>query len=214
VTPSSFQLGITGGIGSGKSTVAALLTQWGAAHIDADACARAATAPGGAAIPAIRSTFGDAAVNRQGALNRDYMRALVFADAVAKQRLEAIVHPLVGQAITQAVRVAQHSGHRLMVLDIPLLSESAHWTRQLDAVLVVDCCEATQIARVTTRSGLAEDAVRAIMSQQNDRATRRAAADMVLYNEGLTLEELRCQVQAIATLLLGKYDALLFSQPL
>jgi len=195
----AFQLGVTGGIGSGKSTVAALCAEQGAVHIDADGIARAVTAAGGAAIPAIRASFGSDMLDAQGALNRARMRALVFADAAARQRLEAIVHPLVGRAIACAMHDAQRAGCSLMVLDIPLLTESPHWSRQLDAVLVVDCLEETQIARVTKRSGLPPDAVRAIMANQNSRAARRDAADMVLYNEGITLAQLRCRVQRLLT---------------
>jgi len=195
----AFRLGVTGGIGSGKSTVAALCAKQGAMHIDADGIARAVTAVGGAAIPAIRAAFGSDMLDTQGALNRARMRALVFADATARQRLEAIVHPLVGQAIACAMNNAQRDGCSLMVLDIPLLTEFHHWPCQLDAVLVVDCLAETQITRVTKRSGLSPDAVRAIMANQNSRAARRAAADMVLYNEGITLAQLRNQVQRLLT---------------
>jgi len=195
----AFRLGVTGGIGSGKSTVAALCAEQGAVHIDADNIARMLTAAGGTAIPAIRAAFGNDMLDTQGALNRARMRALVFADETARHRLEAIVHPLVGQAITSAMSHAQRNGYSLMVLDIPLLTESHHWLRQLDAVLVVDCLEETQITRVAKRSGLSPGTVRAIMANQNSRATRRDAADMVLYNEGITLAQLRSRVQCLLT---------------
>ncbi len=133
------RLGVTGGIGSGKSTFAAMLRDCGAALIDADAIARAVTEAGGPAIADIRDTFGADYIDAQGALDRVRMRALVFADAGAKERLEAIVHPLVGNAIAQAAAVAAQAGQRLIVFDIPLLTESPRWARQLDAVLVVDC---------------------------------------------------------------------------
>lgn len=196
--PRSFRLGVTGGIGSGKSTVAAMLGTSGAALIDADSIARSVTEAGGAAVPAIRSTFGADYIDTQGALDRARMRALVFADSGAKLRLEAIVHPLVGQAIAQAVHEASLGGRRLIVLDIPLLTESPRWPRQLDAVLVVDCREATQISRVQARSGLGPDAVQAIMATQSSRAVRRAAADIVVYNDGLTLADLHTKVHGIA----------------
>jgi len=198
----AFRLGVTGGIGSGKSTVAALCAEQGAAHIDADAIARAVTTAGGAAIPAIRATFGNAVIDAQGALERTRMRTLVFADPSARQQLEAIVHPLVGQAIERSMHAAQQRGCTLLVLDIPLLTESVYWLCRLDAVLVVDCLEATQMARVTARSGLARDTVHAIMASQNSRSVRRAAADWVLYNDGISLTQLRCEVQSIVAHLL------------
>jgi len=197
----TFRLGVTGGIGSGKSTVALLCVEYGAAHIDADGISQAVTAAGGAAISAIRATFGNDMVDAQGALDRARMRALVFTDKVAKKQLEAIVHPLVGQAIAHSVRTAQQNGYPLVVLDIPLLTESAHWPRQLDAVLVVDCLETTQVARVVARSGFERDTVQSIMANQSSRTARRAAADMVLYNEGITLAQLRRQVQRIVAAL-------------
>lgn len=194
----SIRLGVTGGIGSGKSTVAAILGQCGAAVVDADGIARTVTEAGGAAIPALRAAFGPEYITGQGALDRARMRALAFADPQAKQRLEAIVHPLVGRAIAKAVQEVHQSGPRLIVLDIPLLTESPRWPRQLDAVLVVDCLEETQIARVRARSGLDGEAVRDIMAAQSTRAVRRAAADIVLYNEGVTLPELHTKVYRIA----------------
>lgn len=194
------RLGVTGGIGSGKSTFAAMLGDCGAAVIDADAMARSVTDSGGTAIDAIREAFGAPYIDSTGALDRARMRALVFADALAKERLEAIVHPLVGSAIAQAAASAADAGKRLIVFDIPLLTESPRWARQLDAVLVVDCREDTQIARVQARSGLGEDAVRAIMAAQSSRRTRRAAADLVAYNEGLTLSELQAMAHRVAAM--------------
>ncbi len=193
------QVGLTGGIGSGKSTLGGMLRDCGAALVDADACARAVTAAGGAAIPAIRAAFGDGFIDAQGALDRARMRACVFADAGAKLRLEGIVHPLVTDAIAQATRNAAAEGYRLIVLDIPLLVESrARWTRMLDAVIVVDCAPATQIARVQARSGLAAEAVQAIIAAQATRAERCAAADIVVFNEGISLLELHTTARRIA----------------
>lgn len=194
------KLGVTGGIGSGKSTFAAMLQDCGAALIDADAIARSVTASGGAAIAAIREAFGDAFIDAQGALDRARMRELVFADATAKARLEAIVHPLVGRAVADAADAAAQAGARLIVFDIPLLTESAHWPRQLDAVLVVDCHEDTQVARVQARSGLQAPAVRAIMAAQSSRPVRRAAADIVVFNDGPTLPALRAQAREVAAM--------------
>lgn len=193
------RLGVTGGIGSGKSTFAAMLRDCGAALIDADAIARAVTEAGGPAIADIRDTFGADYIDAQGALDRVRMRALVFADAGAKERLEAIVHPLVGNAIAQAAAVAAQAGQRLIVFDIPLLTESPRWARQLDAVLVVDCREESQVARVQARNGLTEDAIRAIMATQSSRAVRRAAADFVVYNDALTLSDLQTKARQVAS---------------
>ena len=198
ICPRPLRLGVTGGIGSGKSTFAAMLRDCGAALIDADAIARALTEAGGPAIADIRDTFGADYIDAQGALDRVRMRALVFADAGAKERLEAIVHPLVGNAIAQAAAVAAQAGQRLIVFDIPLLTESPRWARQLDAVLVVDCREETQVARVQARNGLTEDAIRAIMATQSSRAVRRAAADFVVYNDALTLSDLQTKARQVA----------------
>ncbi len=198
ICPRPLRLGVTGGIGSGKSTFAAMLRDCGAALIDADAIARAVTEAGGPAIADIRDTFGADYIDAQGALDRVRMRALVFADAGAKERLEAIVHPLVGNAIAQAAAVAAQAGQRLIVFDIPLLTESPRWARQLDAVLVVDCREESQVARVQARNGLTEDAIRAIMATQSSRAVRRAAADFVVYNDALTLSDLQTKARQVA----------------
>ncbi|WP_404301872.1 dephospho-CoA kinase [Alicycliphilus denitrificans] len=196
--PRPASLGVTGGIGSGKSTFAAMLHDCGAALIDADAIARSVTQSGGAAMAAIRHQFGPDYVDRHGALDRARMRALVFADPQAKERLETIVHPLVGNAIAQAAAAAAQAGKRLIVFDIPLLTESDRWPRQLDAVLVVDCREETQLARVQARSGLTVDAIHAIMATQSSRAVRRAAADFVVYNDGLTLPDLQTKARQVA----------------
>ena len=198
ICPRPLRLGVTGGIGSGKSTFAAMLRDCGAALIDADAIARAVTEAGGPAIADIRDTFGADYIDAQGALDRVRMRALVFADAGAKERLEAIVHPLVGNAIAQAAAVAAQAGQRLIVFDIPLLTESPRWAHQLDAVLVVDCREESQVARVQARNGLTEDAIRAIMATQSSRAVRRAAADFVVYNDALTLSDLQTKARQVA----------------
>ncbi|WP_310339868.1 dephospho-CoA kinase [Rhodoferax saidenbachensis] len=195
--PGALRLGLTGGIGSGKSTVAALLASLGATVIDADALARATTAPDGAAIAQIRTTFGPSMLTPEGALDRERMRQLVFADSSARARLEAIVHPLVGQAIGQATQTANTAGATLIVYDIPLLVESAHWRHDLPRVLVVDCSPQTQIQRVMTRSGLSEVEVTRIMAAQAPRAPRLRAADIVVFNDGISLAELAQQVQQI-----------------
>jgi len=190
-------LGLTGGIGSGKSTVASLLQALGAAVIDADAIARSVTAPQGAAMPEIARQFGDAFVQADGALDRARMRALVFADPSAKQRLEGIVHPCVGEETRRQTQVALQQGHALLVFDVPLLVESKRWRQQVQRVLVIDCEPATQIQRVVARSGLAADEVARIIAAQSPRAVRLAAADWVIYNEGLDLPALRDEVMAL-----------------
>lgn len=192
------RLGLTGGIGSGKSTVAHMLVELGAALVDADAAARSVTAPGGAAIEAIRTAFGDDFIGPDGAMDRARMRAHVFSAPQAKQQLEAIVHPLVGLATEAQASAALARGSRCVVFDIPLLVESGRWPARLDRVLVVDCSTETQIARVTQRSGLTPEAVQQIIATQATRARRLAAADAVLYNDGMDLHQLGGCVEALA----------------
>jgi dephospho-CoA kinase len=192
------RIGLTGGIGSGKSTVLAMLQALGAAAIDADAISRATTAPGGAAIPLIAGKFGTDFITPAGALDRARMRERAYARPEARRELEAIIHPLVGEEIERQVQAALAAGASCIVFDIPLLVESARWRPQLDRVLVVDCAPETQVARVVARSGLAPDEVRAIIAAQAPRALRLAAADLVICNEGLTLEALRHEVQQAA----------------
>ena len=194
----SFRLGLTGGIGAGKSTVASMLADLGAAIIDADALSRATTAPGGTAIDAVRAVFGDSFITPDGAMDRDAMRTLVFADPSARHRLEAIVHPLVHQAIEAAAVAAHQAGHHCLVFDIPLLVESKRWPAQLDKVLVVDCSEQTQRDRVMARNGLALADVERIMATQASRMQRLAAADLVVFNDQKPLDTLRRDVAAVA----------------
>ncbi len=193
----AFRIGLTGGIGSGKSAVAARLARRGAALIDTDAIAHALTATGGAAMPALRETFGALAVAHDGALDRAYMRQTVFADPTARQRLEAILHPLIGeQAAAQAV-VAQRGGSPVLVFDVPLLAESGRWRSRCDRIVVVDCSVASQISRVRTRSGWSEEQVSRVIAQQAGRAARRAIADAVIFNDGLDLAALSAEVDAL-----------------
>ncbi len=193
-----FHVGLTGGIGSGKSTVASMLAGHGAFVIDADAIARQVTAPDGSAIGAIAEQFGADFITAQGALDRDRMRALAFTDVNAKQRLEAIIHPMVGEATWRQARAAQAAGHACLVFDVPLLVESASWRRKVDHVLVVDCLPETQIARVMARNAMTRPAVEAIMVNQSQRLQRLKAADSVIFNDGLTLEDLTQEVAALA----------------
>ena len=195
---SPLRLGLTGGIGSGKSTVAQMLAKRGAAVIDSDAIARSVTATNGIAMPAIREAFGPEFVTPEGALDRERMRARVFSDPGAKLRLEAIVHPLVGLATQAQAQAAIQAGHTLLVFDVPLLVESSRWRKLVDMVMVVDCLESTQIARVMARSGLSQDAVQNIIHAQATRAQRLAAADITVFNEGLDLEQLKRAVDTLA----------------
>ena len=194
----AMRVGLTGGIGSGKSTVLGMLADLGAATIDADAISRATTAAGGAAIPAIAQAFGADFVTAGGALDRARMRAHAYADPGARKRLEEIIHPLVGQESTRQVQAALDSGARCIVFDIPLLVETGRWRSQVDQVLVIDCSPGTQVARVTARSGPKPEEVLAIIGSQAPRALRLAAADAVICNEGLSLDELRDNVVQVA----------------
>ena len=189
------RIGLTGGIGSGKSTVARVLAGCGAAVIDTDAIAREMTLAGGAAIGLIRQAFGAAFIDGNGALDRARMRTLAFSDPGAKRQLEAILHPLIG-AETEARAAA--AAERVLVFDVPLLVESAHWRARVHKVLVVDCREQTQVDRVVARSGWTPQAVQAVIDQQAARALRRACADAVIFNDGLSHDALTQHVQALA----------------
>jgi dephospho-CoA kinase len=191
------RIGLTGGIGSGKSTIARFLVARGATLVDTDAIARALTAPGGGAIPALRQAFGAPSIAADGSLDRSYMRGLVFGDAGAKQRLEALLHPLIGQ---EARRQADTASTAFVVFDIPLLAESGHWRARLDRVLVIDCTTATQIERVMQRSGWTRETVEAVIAQQAQRDERRATADAVIHNEHVSLEALAVLVERLLSL--------------
>ena len=188
------RVGLTGGIGSGKSTVLQMFAELGAATIDADTISRATTAPGGAAIDAIASRFGAHFITGEGALDRERMRQHAYADPRARKQLEEIIHPLVGMESARQVQAALDAGVKCIVFDIPLLVESGRWRSQVDRVLVVDCSPQTQVDRVVARSSLQPEQVHAIMAAQASRAQRLQAADIVIFNEGLTLEELRDNV--------------------
>lgn len=189
------RLGLTGGIGSGKSTVARLLQERGATVIDADAISRACTHEGGAAIPAIAQTFGQEFIAPDGALDRPRMRDHVFAHPEARRALETIVHPLVRAEIR---RQAAASRSPCLVFDVPLLVESPEWRHQLDRVLVVDCSEETQIRRVTERNGWNRSTIEAVLRSQSPRARRLVAADTVIFNDGYQIEPLQRLVGLLA----------------
>jgi dephospho-CoA kinase len=191
------RIGLTGGIGSGKSTIAQLLVARGAGLIDADAISRQLTAPHGLAMPAIAATFGAVFVNSQGALDRERMRAHVFNQPMAKQQLEAIIHPLVSQEARRIAKAHVDAGCPALIFDIPLLVESGRWRSQLEQVWVVDCLAETQIQRVMARSQLSREAIQQIMAAQATRLQRLAAADLVIYNEGIAISALQTIVGSL-----------------
>jgi len=189
------RLGLTGGIGSGKSTVAQLLQEHGASVIDADAISKACTQPGGSAMPAVAQTFGPTFIAQDGSLDRQRMREHVFTNPDARRLLESILHPLVAQEIQ---RQAKAVTSQCLVFDVPLLVESPRWRPQLDLVLVVDCETETQIRRVVSRSGLDRTAIEGIIASQSPRAKRLAAADLVIFNNGSAIEPLQRAVRQLA----------------
>lgn len=195
-----FIVGLTGGIGSGKSTVADRFARLGVPVIDTDAIARELTAPGGAALAPIREAFGDAVIRADGTLDRAALRRLVFADSSARLQLEAILHPRIRHAVERTLATL-HAPYVLVV--IPLLVETGGYRDLLNRVLVVDCPEAMQIERVMARSGLTHDEVAAVIAAQAARAERLAAADDVIVNAG-SPEALATEVEALN----GRYRAL------
>ena len=189
----AFSVGLTGGIGCGKSTVADLFAEHGATIVDTDVIAHALTAPHGAAMPAIVAEFGPDFARPDGALDRARMRTLVFSDATARARLESILHPRI-RAATEAAGSAATGAYVIYV--VPLLIESGSWRERVTRVLAIDCSENTQVARVMQRSQLSADEVRAIMATQVTRAERLAAADDIVDNDD-GLEALRAQVERL-----------------
>ena len=174
-------VGLTGGIGSGKSVVADALKALGAAVVDTDEISRNLTAAGGAAMPALRAAFGQAFITPEGALDRAAMRALAFSDAPARERLEGILHPAIRE---HADRALAESTAAYAVLVVPLLFESRGYLDRVGRILVVDCAEALQVERTRARSGLTEAEVRAVMAAQWPRWRRLQAADDVVWNGG------------------------------
>jgi dephospho-CoA kinase len=189
-----FAVGLTGGIGSGKSTVADLFAARGVPVIDTDLIAHRITAPGGVAMPKIASEFGASFVAQDGSLDRTRMRTLIFSDDTARGRLEAITHPLI-RAETERER-SEARGPYLMVV-VPLLVESGSWKTRVNRVLVVDCAVETQIARVMRRNAFTREQVLAIIARQATRDQRLAAADDVIVNEHAAVEALEKEVEAL-----------------
>jgi dephospho-CoA kinase len=177
---SAFSVGLTGGIGCGKTTVADLFAARGASIVDTDQIAHSLTGPGGAAMPALVAEFGPACATPAGALDRAWMRELVFSDAGARTRLEHILHPRIRDATAAAAAIATGP---YVIFVVPLLIESGTWRDRLSRVLAIDCPEALQVARVMARSGLQEGQVLAIMAAQVTREQRLAAADDVIVND-------------------------------
>jgi dephospho-CoA kinase len=186
-------VGLTGGIGSGKSAAAEEFARLGAAIVDTDVIAHELTGSGGLAIPGLQKLFGEKAIGPDGAMDRKKMRERVFADPEAKRKLEALLHPLIREESARRIAAARSP---YVVHVVPLLIESPDYRRRVDRVLVVDAPEDTQVERVRSRSGLSEDEVRAIMRTQVARAERLAAADDVLDNGG-SRDALRTQVAAL-----------------
>ncbi len=199
MNPHIWRIGLTGGIGSGKSTVASMLAALGAAVIDADAISRSVTASGGRAIAPIAVQFGTAMIGADGAMDRQAMRERVFSDPVARQQLEAIIHPLVGTITREQTEAAIARGAHCLVFDVPLLVESGkRWRSQVDRVWVVDCEPDRQRERVIARSGLAAEEIDRIIARQASRAQRLGCADLVVFNQDLPLPELEREVTEMA----------------
>jgi dephospho-CoA kinase len=188
-----FTVGLTGGIGSGKSTVADCFAALGVPVIDTDVIARELTAPGGTALDAIRAVFGATVMQADGTLDRAVLRRRVFADSAARHQLEAILHPRIRQGVAQKLATLT-APYALIV--IPLLVETGDYRDVLNRVLVVDCPEAVQIARVMARSGLAHGEIKAILAAQAGRAERLAVADDIIVNT-VSLGALRAEVAAL-----------------
>ncbi|MBI0326403.1 dephospho-CoA kinase [Burkholderia plantarii] len=187
-------IGLTGGIGSGKTTIANRFGERGASLVDTDAIAHRVTAPGGAAMPAIATQFGAAFVAADGSLDRARMRELVFADNDARRRLEAITHPLIRAETEREASLARGA---YLIFVVPLLVESGSWRTRVDRVLVVDCEVETQIARVMRRNGFTREQVEAIVARQATRAARLAAADDVIVNETAPNAALEARIDAL-----------------
>lgn len=192
------RVGLTGGIGSGKSTVARILADCGARIIDADAISRGLTAAGGQAIPVIAQTFGASFIDADGAMNRDQMRNLVYSDVVARSKLEAIIHPIVRNIIQLQTCQAMIDNCLVVVYDVPLLVESLDWRQRLDQLLVVDTTPEIQTSRVMARSGMTAVQVEKIIASQASRQHRLHAADTVICNTTLSLRQLASEVQFLA----------------
>ncbi len=202
-------LGLTGGIGSGKSTASAWFSLTGYPVVDADAISRSLTYPGGAAIPAIANEFGADFITPEGAMNRAKMRELVFDDPKARERLEGVMRPLIRRASLEALErarsLADAAGKAFAVFDCPLLCEWPEVRTVVDRLLVIDLCEEEQIRRVALRSNLTPERVRSIIRAQIPRQARLAQADDIIYNGG-SLEDFRSALAALLERYLARAD--------
>jgi len=189
----ALKIGLTGGFGSGKSSVAARFASHGIEVVDTDVIARELAAPGGVAVPALRAAFGEAVIAADGGLDRPRMRALVFANPEERVRLEGILHPLIEVEALHRSAVARSP---YVIVDVPLLAETGRWRRRCARVCVVDCPCELQIARAAARDGRSHDEVEAILSAQASREARLSIADDVIDNSG-TLDMLHSQVDAL-----------------
>jgi dephospho-CoA kinase len=194
------KIGVTGGLGSGKTAVSQAFARLGVPVIDTDEISRALTAADGAALPMLRKAFGDSIFNADGTLNRNALRALILNDRAAKSRLESILHPMILHEV--AIQLARLNAPYVMIV-VPLLVESGNYLDMLDRVLVVDCSEETQIQRALARGGWDESEIRAMMATQASRQARLKLADDVIHNDG-GMDALTAQVAALNE----KYHAL------
>jgi dephospho-CoA kinase len=206
---SALRIGLTGGFGSGKSTVAARFADHGIEIVDTDAIARELAAPGGVAIPALRAAFGEGVIAADGGLDRAGMRVLVFADRQARARLEGILHPLIED---ESLRRTAAARSPYVIVDVPLLVETGRWIERCNRVCVVDCLPETQIARATGRDGHSRSEIEAILAAQASREARLAIADDVIDNSG-TLNALQAQVDALHARYLALASSVLSSAP-
>ena len=191
-----FSVGLTGGVGSGKSTIAGMFLRHGAGIVDADALAHELTQPNGAAIAPLRHAFGADAIAPDGSLDRAWMRDRAFADPDARRALESVLHPVIRDAALARASALASDGSPYIVFVIPLLVEAGDWQDRYDRVLVIDCTEATQVARVSSRAGIDEQMARAILAAQARREQRLAAADDILFNEA-PLDEISVRVERL-----------------
>ncbi len=195
------RIGLTGGIGSGKSTVAAMLVECGATLVDTDAISRALTRPFGAAIEPIRKAFSDAVIATDGSLDRAQMRLIAFENPTQKARLEAILHPMIG---AECDRQAAKAVSQLVVFDVPLLVESGRWRQKVDRVLVVDATAELQVARVIARSNWTEAMALSVVALQATRSTRLKAADAVIFNVAKSFDQLADEVRVLMNHWVGR----------
>ncbi|MCY0388925.1 dephospho-CoA kinase [Robbsia sp. Bb-Pol-6] len=191
------RIGLTGGIGSGKTVVSDRFAALGASVIDSDVLARRVTAPGGTAIAPIAAAFGADFLADDGSLDRARMREKVFADAAARRQLESITHPLIRAETERELRQPHHAAAPYLIFAVPLLVESGRWASRVDRVLVVDCAIETQIVRVMRRNRLSEAQVRAIIASQASRESRLAAADDTLVNDHKPLAALHAEIDVL-----------------